>query len=204
MDSDVVPRLTPMASASNGSLMRILPVALRFANEPPERMLELAHRASAITHRHPRSQLACGFYCLLAARLLKGDTPAAALATSIQIASGFYRQPPFAAEVPHFDKIFSAKLAALPEAEISSCGYVVDTLTAAIWCLLTSKGYQQTTLKAVNLGDDTDTTGIVAGGLAGLHGGLGTVPEGWRTLLARAGDLQALFDRFAAACVCDD
>ena len=40
--------------------------------------------------------------------------------------------------------------------------------------------------------------------VAGIHGGLGTVPEGWRTLVARTGDLQALFDRFAAACVCDD
>ncbi len=190
-------------SNGNGSLMRILPIALRFANEPPERLLELSHRASTITHRHPRSQLACGFYCLLAARLLKGDAPDAAHATAIQIASGFYRQPPFAAEVPHFAKVFSPKLAALPEPEIESSGYVVDTLTAAVWCLLTSKGYEQTVLKAVNLGGDTDTTGIVAGGLAGIHGGLGTVPEGWRTALARAGDLQAMFDPFAAACVRD-
>ena len=192
------------SSNGNGSLMRILPVALRFANEPPERLLELAHRASTITHRHPRSQLACGFYCLLAARLLRGDAPEAAHAAAIQITKDFYRQPPFAAEVPHFDKIFSSKLAALPESEISSSGYVVDTLTAAVWCLLTSNGYQQTVLKAVNLGGDTDTTGIVAGGLAGIHGGLGAVPENWRLALARARDLQAVFDPFTAACWRDD
>jgi len=181
----------------NGSLMRILPIALRFANEAPERLLELAHRASAITHRHPRSQLACGFYCLMAARLLRGDAPASVHATVIQIASNFYRQPPFADELPHFEKVFSPKLAALSEPEISSRGYVVDTLTAAIWCLLTSNDCQQTVLKAVNLGEDTDTTGIVAGGLAGIHGGLGSVPTSWRKAMARAGDLKALFEQFS-------
>jgi ADP-ribosylglycohydrolase len=44
---------------------------------------------------------------------------------------------------------------------------VVATLTAAVWCLLTSKDYRETVLKAVNLGGDTDTTGIVAGGSSG-------------------------------------
>ena len=72
-------------SNGNGSLMRILPIALRFANEQAERLLEFAHRASAITHRHPRSQMACGIYCLLAANLLKGDAPSVAHATAVRI-----------------------------------------------------------------------------------------------------------------------
>jgi ADP-ribosyl-[dinitrogen reductase] hydrolase len=144
-------------SNGNGSLMRILPIALRFAKEPPERLLEFVHRASVITHRHPRSQMACGFYCLLAASLLKGDAPAAAHATAVQIAGEFYRDPLFTAEIPHFEKVFSLKLASLAEREVPSSGYVVDTLTAAVWCLLTSKDYRQTVLKAVNLGGDTDT-----------------------------------------------
>ena len=186
-------------SNGNGSLMRILPIALRFADESPERLLELAHRASAITHRHPRSQLACGFYCLLVARLLKGDAPAAAHAATVRAASEFYRQPPFTSELAKFEKVFSLKLATLPESEISSSGYVVDTLTASVWCLLTSKGYRETVLKAVNLGGDTDTTGIVAGGLAGVHFGLEHVPEDWRADMARAGDLTKLFEQFAAS-----
>ena len=186
------------ASNGNGSLMRILPVALRFANEPPERLLELAHRASSITHRHPRSQLACGFYCLLVARLLNGEAPAAAHAATIRIAGTFYRQHKFATELRHFEKLFSLKLTALAESEIFSSGYVVDTLTASVWCLLTSKNYRETVLKAVNLGGDTDTTAIVAGGLAGVHHGLTDVPEEWREEMARAGDLARLFEQFAA------
>ncbi len=144
--------------------------------------------------------MACGFYCLLAASLLKGDAPAAAHATAVQIAGEFYRDPLFTAEIPHFEKVFSLKLDSLADREVPSSGYVVDTLTAAVWCLLTSKDYRQTVLKAVNLGGDTDTTGIVAGGLAGIHGGLAAVPENWRNAMARAGDLTKVFEQFAAGC----
>jgi ADP-ribosylglycohydrolase len=106
----------------------------------------------------------------------------------------------FANELQHFEKVLSLRLASLAERDISSTGYVVDTLTAAIWCLLTSKNYRETVLKAVNLGGDTDTTGIVAGGLAGIHDGLAAMPENWRTAMARAGDLKTLFEQFAASC----
>jgi ADP-ribosylglycohydrolase len=67
-------------------------------------------------------------------------------------------------------------------------------------CLLTTKDYRQTRLKAVNLGEDADTTSIVAGGLAGIHGGLVSVPENWRNAMARVGDLTTLFEQFAASC----
>jgi ADP-ribosyl-[dinitrogen reductase] hydrolase len=126
--------------------------------------------------------------------------PATAHAAAIRIVSAFYRQPPFATELPHFEKVLSLRLASLAERDISSTGYVVDTLTAAIWCLLTSKNYRETVLKAVNLGGDTDTTGIVAGSLAGIHGGLVSVPMGWRTAMAREEDLTTLFEQFAASC----
>lgn len=187
-------------SNGNGSLMRILPIALRFANESPARLLECSHRSSAITHRHPRSQLACGFYCLLVAQLLKGDAPAAAHAATVRAATEFYHQPPFTSELPQFEKVFSLKLATFPELEISSSGYVVDTLTAAVWCLLTSQDYRETVLKAVNLGGDTDTTAIVAGGLAGVHRGMADVPDNWRNAMARAGDLATLIEHFVAVC----
>jgi ADP-ribosyl-[dinitrogen reductase] hydrolase len=186
-------------SNGNGSLMRILPIALRFASEPPERLVDFAHRASAITHRHPRSQMACGVYCLVVANLLKGDVPAAAHASAVKIAAAFYRKPPFATELPHFEKVFSLKLASLAEREVPSSGYVVDTLTAAVWCLLTSEDYRKAVLKAVNLGEDTDTTGIAAGGLAGVHAGLAAVPQNWRNEMARAGELTTVFEHFAVS-----
>ena len=74
---------------------------------------------------------------------------------------------------------------------------MVDTLTASLWCLLTSSDFTATVLKAVSLGGDTDTTGIAAGGLAGVRYGLGQVPEAWRGALARSAELELLFKRFA-------
>jgi ADP-ribosylglycohydrolase len=63
--------------------------------------------------------------------------------------------------------------------EIRSTGYVVDTLEAAIWCILTTKDYKECVLKAVNLGEDTDTVAAVAGGLAGVLYGYEDIPQEW-------------------------
>jgi ADP-ribosylglycohydrolase len=186
-------------SNGNGSLMRILPVALRFGREPAERLLEYACRVSAITHRHPRSQMACGFYCLIAAGLLHGRS----LEAARQTVGPLFNAEPWAGERRHFAAALAPDLATWPEKEIASGGHVVDTLTASLWCLLTSKGYEETSLKAVNLGGDTDTTGIAAGGLAGVCYGLPSVPEQWRRAMARAEDLEILFEQFAGLCAAE-
>ncbi len=183
-------------SNGNGSLMRILPIALRFGHEPAERMLELAYRASAITHRHPRSQIACGFYCLIAAALLRGQTPAAAQQSAAQTVRPLLETKPLAGEKHYFAAALASDLATRSENDIASGGHVVDTLTASLWCLLTSRGYTETVLKPVNLGGDTDTTGVAAGGLAGVYYGLASVPAPWRTAMARARDLECLFEKF--------
>ncbi|MBQ8932682.1 MAG: ADP-ribosylglycohydrolase family protein [Lachnospiraceae bacterium] len=68
---------------------------------------------------------------------------------------------------------------ATPEEEINSSGYVLDSLEAAVWCLITTDTYADCVLKAVNLGLDTDTTAAIAGGLAGLYYGRDSIPEEW-------------------------
>jgi ADP-ribosylglycohydrolase len=185
-------------SNGNGSLMRILPVALRFRQEPAERLLHYASRASAITHRHPRSQLACGFYCLVAAGLLRGQSATIAHQSAAQEIEPLFKTKPLSDERHYFAAALVPELAKLPQNAIASGGHVVDTLTASLWCLLTSKDYSETVLKAVNLGGDTDTTGIASGGLAGIYYGLSSVPKQWCSVMARANDLETLFERFAA------
>jgi hypothetical protein len=76
-------------------------------------------------------------------------------------------------------------------------GYVIHTLTASLWCLQTTSNYSDCVLKAVNLGGDTDTTGCVAGGLAGVLYGLKAIPQQWIRALARHDDVATLFNRFA-------
>ncbi len=106
---------------------------------------------SSITHAHAVSCEACVEYVGIARRLLAG-TPVA--------------------------EVCREQLG-LSEDEVESTGYVVHTFNAALWCLGTTQSYAECVLKAVNLGDDTDTTAAVAGALAGIVYGMDAIPAGW-------------------------
>ena len=84
----------------------------------------------------------------------------------------------------------------LPETTIRSSGYVVDTLEAVIWCLLHTASYAECVLTAVNLGDDTDTVGAIAGGLAGAVYGFHAIPQTWLDSLAGLTEINALCQKF--------
>jgi ADP-ribosylglycohydrolase len=181
----------------NGSLMRMLPVTLRFAMEPIEAFAGRVESASAITHGHARSQMACVFHGLMTRRLSYGQSPEVALASARAEFSGWYERAP---EFAKFRHIIEDNLATLPEEEIASSGYVLHTLLASLWCLLTTQNFRDCVLKAVNLGGDTDTTGCVAGGLAGVAYGIKSIPPGWISQLARKDDVDCLFQGFAGMC----
>jgi len=72
----------------------------------------------------------------------------------------------------------------------------LHTLEASIWCLLTTDNYSSAVLKAVNLGEDTDTTGAVTGGLAGLLYSFDNIPTNWTNQLARKDDIIDLAERW--------
>jgi ADP-ribosylglycohydrolase len=183
-------------SNGNGSLMRILPMALWFRDASAEELMRNAQLASSLTHRHPRSQMACALYCLLVRALLSGANPADSWRASLDCFAQFYECAPYIGERLHFRLIESGNLGDQAECNIQSSGYVMHTLTASVWCLLTSNSFEETVLKAVNLGGDTDTTGCVAGGLAGARYGLGSIPGEWKSALARHDDVAVLFARF--------
>jgi ADP-ribosylglycohydrolase len=186
-------------SNGNGSLMRILPIALRFARLETAELLRRVHVGSAITHRHLRSQMACGLYALVVQRLLKLDSPQDALANGLAAFRDFYsRDPVWAVELHHFQLLLAGDLAKREERDIDSGGYVVHSLNASLWCFVRTGNYEECLLKAVNLGDDTDTTGCVAGGLAGLYYGLEAIPSRWREAMARKQEVNDLFARFVA------
>ncbi len=182
-------------SNGNGSLMRILPLALFCAAEPTEAMTASLAMASCLTHAHPRSQLACAFFGLFVRPLLEGASPADALASAASLfpATAAALAP---AELPHFNRLLDPAFASLPEDEIHGSGYVIHTLEASLWCLLNTASFAAATLRAVNLGEDTDTTGCVTGGIAGILYGIDAIPTAWIHSLARHDDVTALFDRF--------
>jgi ADP-ribosylglycohydrolase len=184
-------------SNGNGSLMRILPAVLRFAAEPLESYSSRLEKVSAITHGHARSRMACVFYGLMVRQLLLVWQPRAALDSVRAEFTGWYERSP---EFSRFNHILEDNLASLPEGEVVSTGYVLHTLHASLWCLLTTDNYRDCVLKAVNLGGDTDTTGCVAGGLAGVIYGIKAIPADWIQQLARKGDVDCLFHEFAELC----
>jgi ADP-ribosyl-[dinitrogen reductase] hydrolase len=184
-------------SNGNGSLMRILPVSLRFTDEPTKQLLDRVHRASAITHRHPRSQMACGLHALFVRQLLKGSAASVAFKCALDEFRLFYDADPYwAAELDDFQVVLSGDLAGRAEIDMESDGYVIHTLNASLWSLLATTSFEECVLKAVNLGGDTDTTGCVAGGLAGVLYGLENIPTEWRKSLTRFEDVNRLFLNF--------
>ena len=72
-----------------------------------------------------------------------------------------------------------------------------DTIEAVLWCLLNTSSYEECVLKAVNLGEDTDTIAAIAGGLAGLAYGFESIPEEWRETLLKGEYIDELCKSFA-------
>lgn len=187
-------------SNGNGSLMRILPATTYlFATRGhiAAAELEIIHDFSALTHGHIISRIACGIYSLIAAQLFSGKNIYDAFRLGMSDAEKFYGNAP---NFKTFARLCSDDFVALPEEEISAAGYVVSTLEAALWCLLNTDNYKSLTLKAVNLGEDTDTVGAVAGGLAGIVYGVEAIPVEWLETLKRRDYLEQVAENFANAC----
>ena len=185
-------------SNGNGSLMRIAPMALYLNGNLTEDTLKLVHNVSKLTHAHVRSQMACGIYVFVATELLS-DKSLNAIQIGIKKAYQFYQeQDNFKAEISTYSRIWNIEqFAKLSEYDIKSSGYVVDTLEAAIWCLLNTDNYCECVLKAVNLGDDTDTVGAITGGLAGLLYGEENIPPLWKKELRRIDYIEKLCNDFS-------
>ena len=101
------------------------------------------------------------------------------------------------AEAQVFNRILDGNLPQLGRHEIQGSGYVVHSLEASVWCVLTSDSYAEAVLKAVNLGEDTDTTGAIAGGLAGLVFGANSIPAEWTASIARLGEIELLIEQLS-------
>lgn len=195
-------------SNGNGSLMRILPLAFYLQHKPIRERFEHVAQVSAITHAHIRSVIACFIYTEFAAQLLQGFEKMDAYRNMQKIVNAFLKENEICdeEELRHFHRILEnpyglfeiRHILDYQEDEISSRGYVIDTLEAAIWCFLKFDAYPEIVLKAVNLGSDTDTTGCVAGGLAGLYYGCAAIPEAWLEPLARKREIIELAERFSS------
>ena len=188
---------TEESSNGNGSLMRILPLIHLIKELPIEERFEWTKKVSAITHAHLHSVFGCFIYLEIAGHILSGKDLNESIQLGIKDAEQFAEQKGFNAELNHkFDRVFKENFIGFAEDDIRSEGYVIYTLEAAIWCLQNTDNYKDATLKAVNLGSDTDTTAAVTGGLAALYYGFEQIPSKWVDVLARRDELIGLVERF--------
>lgn len=186
----------------NGALMRILPLHFYLTHTPGQEAVEfqLVRNVASITHGHIRSTAACWLYLAVARWLMDGNSPAQAYARLCQAGPAMLaRQGVSKEEIDHFAPLLAGDLAAWPPERVRSSGYVLHTLEAAIWCMLVQDSFAATVLAAVNLGEDTDTTAAVAGGLAGLYYGEASFPAEWLVVLARREDIEDLAARMSSA-----
>ena len=177
----------------NGSLMRIHPFALYLYRKdmPIKEKIDIIHKASCLTHAHKRSQIACGIYAFVLWGILEENHISGAV-EGLTKAIEFYRDEP---EINHYidrlDNLENKK-----REDINSSGYVVDTLEAALWCLLNTNSYKDCVLLAVNLGDDTDTIGAIAGSFAGALYGLKSIPSSWLNNLVKKDEIVKMCEQF--------
>lgn len=168
-------------AGGNGALMRTLPTALAYGPSTDK-----AVAIARMTHPHPESDAAVAVYHRMVDRLLDGAPKVEAWAAGLAVAG------PLAGRLE--------RLPQLTEGEIRSGGYVVETLEAAVWCFLQSESLEACIVQAVNLGDDTDTVGAVAGGLAGAFYGPAAIPRRWSLALQGRDRLERAAQGLAQVC----
>jgi ADP-ribosyl-[dinitrogen reductase] hydrolase len=157
-------------TAGNGSIMRLAPVAIRhFGNRA--RAVDVARRRGATTHGAPAAVDGCALLASLLIDAITGVGP-----PDLLTPRAFLGHPDIA-------KVAKGSFLDRRRETISSSGYVVDTLEAALWCLKEAADFRGGVLIAANLGDDADTVAAVTGQLAGALWGETSIPDDWRRKL---------------------
>ncbi|HEY9838684.1 MAG TPA: ADP-ribosylglycohydrolase family protein [Vampirovibrionales bacterium] len=182
---------TDARSAGNGSLMRLAPVPLFYANNP-EVAIAIAKDSSRTTHGAATAVDACRYFAGLIIGAIQGNSKEELLVPHYSPVPGYWQKHPL---VPEIAEVAAGSFKTRQPPEIEGTGYVVKSLEAALWAFYHSQSFEEGCLLAVNLGDDADTTGAIYGQIAGaFYGELG-IPERWRQQLAYAELIISLSDR---------
>ena len=167
----------------NGSIMRMLPIAYYCYLKSLEdtEILKIVKEVSSITHRHQISILGCYIYVRLAMELLKGKELLQAYQEIKKLDYSYFTED----TIYKYERILNNDIGLYNINDISSNGYIVSTLEATLWTLINSKSFNETIIKAINLGEDTDTVGACVGGLAGIYYGIENINQKWKDNILR-------------------
>ncbi len=182
-------------ASGNGSIMRLAPVAIRYAHLFPDQLAELVARAtesSLPTHASPQCLSACAYFSVVLCGLVHGHPREEVLATAWEPLA---RVQAIAPLHPAVDEVAQGSFRRRQPPQIRGSGYVVHSLEAALWAFHDAVDFRQAVLRAVNLGEDADTTGAVCGQLAGAYWGESGIPAEWLTELARRDFLESILTK---------
>lgn len=182
-------------SNGNGSLMRILPIAYYIYYKKitdNQKIYKIVKEVSSITHAHEISILGCYIYVQFALELLnRHDKITAYKNIQKQNYSMFGNDT-----IEKYSRILKENIQKLDKDSILTSGYIVSTLEATMWLFLNSDDYNSTVIKAVNMGDDTDTVAACTGGLLGVYYGIENINDKWKKGLKRYEYIIELCDKF--------
>lgn len=181
-------------SNGNGSLMRILPVALYsyYRKLDVNEIIKLTNELSSLTHKHDISKLGCYIYVRYIMFLLDGKSKNEAYELIKTLDYSTYDEY----AISKYERILKNDIASYTIDNILSTGYVVDTLECALWILLNANSYKEIIIATTNIGNDTDTIGAIAGSMAGIIYGYDSIPTSWIDKLMRKDYLIGLASDF--------
>jgi len=176
--------------AGNGSIMRLAPVPMFYANDP-QAAIEMSGKSSRTTHGLTVCVDACRFLAAIIVGALAGAYKQELLAPRFCLVPGYWDRRPLC---PEIDEIAAGSYRRRQPPQIQGAGYVAKSLEAAMWAFYRSDDFREGALKAGNLGEDADTTGAVYGQIAGALYGAAGIPAEWLSRLARREFIQAVAD----------
>lgn len=172
-------------ASGNGSIMRLAPVPIRFVDYYPNKIEELsrlAEESSVPTHASEQCVSACRYLALVLAALIHGEDRDEVLSPQWKPLQCLIAIKPLQ---PMIHEIALGSFRQKQPPVIQGSGWVVKSLEASLWAFHDADTFEEAVLKAVNLGDDTDTTGAICGQLAGAYWGESGISESLRAGLAR-------------------
>lgn len=158
-------------SAGNGSIMRLAPIAIKYANADILELMVYGSMSSEVTHATNKCKSACGFMAAFLAGLINGKSKESMISASYPMEL-------------HSEINRVIRTGYLKDV-VKGTGYVVESLEAALWAFFKFDNFRDSVLAAVNLGDDADTTGAVCGQFAGAYYGYSGIPAEWLDGLAK-------------------
>jgi ADP-ribosyl-[dinitrogen reductase] hydrolase len=182
---------TDPTSAGNGSIMRLAPVPLFYANNSGE-AIERCGESSRTTHAADTAVDACRYLGGLIVGAIQGASREELLGGIFCPVSSCWDEKPLALEV---HEIAGGSFRRSNPPDICASGYVVKSLEAALWAFHRSSSFRDGCLYAVSLGLDADTTGAVYGQLAGAFYGESAIPESWLEKLAHRRLIESVAER---------